>query len=405
MQDLGFTLYVADAGPAPGHARDEDLLDRAAHSAAGGAEDGGTWVISPRIEPASGGGYTVRMVAVAPHGRELRVRVETAPPDSVGVRGLVMLRDLLAPTTAAQAAIERERERTASGTSQGIMSPLRSQGRAVLAVNAGLFGGFAAFSLQHASGSDDPRVLYPLLALGTAVGVGAALLVADEWNVTTGDAWYLSAGTWWGAAAGLLISAGYGLKPPEDRFAWGAGGGLMGAGLATFALTRTTMDEGDAMLAHSGGAIGLVLGGATELLIRGDTLSAVSGNNPPFAGAGYGTAIGLVAAGVLATQVTVSPSRVLLIDLGVGGGALLGAAIGSPLIFRDITEPRTRAWLATSIGCSLAGGVAAWWLTRESAPAKRTTWLYGTPSVGVLGASETPRGPAPIYGVSWSGAF
>jgi hypothetical protein len=406
VQDLGFTLYVADDGPAPGHTRDEDLIERAGRAAVavGDAPEGGTWVISPRLEPATGGAFTVRIVAVAPQGHELRVRVETAPADSVGVRGLVMLRDLLSPTTAAQAAIESERERTSGGSTRGIMSPLRSQGRAVLAVNSGLFGGFAAYSLQRASGSDDPRVLYPLLALGTAVGVGAALLAADEWNVTPGDAWVLSAGGWWGAGAGFLISAGHGLQPADDRFAWGAGGGLIGTGLATFALTRTSMDEGDAMLTHSGGALGLVLGGAVQLLLQGQTLTYVR----PYLGAGYGTAVGVVAAGVLATQVTVSPSRVLLIDLGVGSGALLGAALGSPLIFKDLAEARTRAWFAASIGGSVVGGVAAWWLTRESAAAaaaKKVAWRYGSPNAGVLGASETPRGPTPIYGLSWSGAF
>ena len=198
VQDLGFTLSVADAGPVQGHVRDEDLVDRAAHSAAGTAEDAGIWIVSPRIEAAGGGQYTVRIVAVPPHGRELRVRVETVPADSVNVRGLVMLRDLLSQTAAAQATVEQEREQAAKGTSQGIMSPLRSQGRAVLAVNAGLFGAFTAFSLQRSSSggsnADDPRVLYPLLALGTGMGIGAALLVADEWDVTTGDAWFLSAG-------------------------------------------------------------------------------------------------------------------------------------------------------------------------------------------------------------------
>ena len=54
VQDLGFTLYVADAGPAPGHMRDQDLVERAARSAEAGTPEDGTWVVSPRVEAASG---------------------------------------------------------------------------------------------------------------------------------------------------------------------------------------------------------------------------------------------------------------------------------------------------------------------------------------------------------------
>ena len=83
VQDLGFDLYVADAGPAAGHTRDQDLVERAAGSAASGLPGGGTWVVSPRIEAAGGGAYEVRIVVVPPQGRELRVRVETVQADSV----------------------------------------------------------------------------------------------------------------------------------------------------------------------------------------------------------------------------------------------------------------------------------------------------------------------------------
>ena len=400
VQDLGFDLYVADAGPAPGHTRDQDLVERAAGSAASGNPEGGTWVISPRIESASGGDYVVRIVAVPPDGHELRVRVETVPADSVGVRGLVMLRDLLSPGTAAQAAVEQEREAAARGSAQGIMHPTRSQGRAVLAVNAALFGGFTAFSLQRSSGSDDPRVLYPLLALGTGMGIGAALLVTDEWNITTGDAWFLSAGAQWGATSAFLIAAGNQLQPFDDRYAWGVGGGLIGVTLATFALTRSTMDDGDAMLAHSGGALGLLVGGATQLLYKGKTPAELT----PYRGMGYGTAAGLLAAGALATRVTTSPSRVLLVDVGVGGGALLGAAAASPLIFKNVNEEGTRGWLTATLGGAVLGGALAWYFTRDAAP--RVAWLPpGLPSAGVLGTSVSPAGNKPIYGISWGGSM
>ena len=402
VQDLGFALSVADSAPDPQSMRDEDLVARAARSGAGGAEDAGTWVVSPRIEAAGGGRYVVRIAAVAPRGRELRVRVETVASDSVNVRGLVMLRDLLSSNAAARATVEHDREQAAKGTAEGIMSPLRSQGRAVLAVNAGLFGAFAAFSLQRSSSAgsnaDDPRVLYPLLALGTGMGVGGALLVADEWDVTTGDAWYLAAGGWWGAASAFLLAAGAQVQPFQDRYAIGAGGGLVGVTLATVALTRGQMDDGDAMLTHSGGALGLLLGGASELLYLGKTTADVT----PYTGMGVGTAIGVLAAGALATRVSTSPSRVLLIDLGVGGGALLGAAAASPLIFQNATADHTRGWLSATLAGSVLGGVAAYWLTRGG-EARPAAWIRGAPTAGVIGSSQTPGGSTPIYGVGWYG--
>jgi hypothetical protein len=403
VQDLGFTLYVADAGPAPGRTRDEDLVSRAARSAAGDALEGGTWVVSPRIESSGGGAYVVRVVAVAPRARELRVRVETVSADAVSARGLVMLRDLLSPEAASRAAVEQEREQAAKGSAQGITAPLRSQGRALLAVSSGLFGAYTAFSLQRASGSDDPRVLYPLLALGTGIGVGAALLVADEWDVTSGDAGLLSAGALWGAASASLIVAGTNVQPFENRYGWSVGGGLLGMTLATVAITQMPMDDGDATLAHSGGVLGLLAGGAIEYLYRGTTA-----NVTPYRGMGFGTAIGTVAAGALATQVTVSPSRVLLIDVGLGSGALIGAAAASPLIttgFPNATAGRTRGWLSATIGGTVIGGAAAWWLTRDSHATQQALSLPGIPSVGVIGASQTKTGTTPVVGVAWSGAL
>jgi hypothetical protein len=160
------------------------------------------------------------------------------------------------------------------------------------------------------------------------------------------------------------------------------------------------MDDGDALLTHSGGALGLLFGGAGELLYRGLPTAQVT----PYTGMGYGTAIGLVGAGALATRVSVSPSRVLLIDLGVGGGALVGAAAASPLIFQNATETNTRGWLTATIAGGIAGGLATWWFTRD-APARSTSWLPGTPSAGVVGESLTPRGSKPVYGVGWSGEF
>ena len=401
VQDLGFTLDVADPGPSAGHTRDTDLVERATQT--GRNTTTGSWVVSARVEYLGSDMFLVRIVAVPPKGKELRVRAETVKGEDVSARGLVMLRDLLSPTAAAQAeASEIAREHFDASARYGMMSTLHSPGKAVLAVNSGLFGAYVAYSVQRASGSDDPRVLYPLLALGAGVGIGSALLVSDEWDISTGDAWVLAAGAWWGAGAGVLIANGRHVQPLGDRYAWGVGSGLTGLGLATFALTRGKMDEGDAVLAHSGGALGMFVGSLTDLAYRGSL------DNTPYTGAGYGSAIGLLAAGTLATQVTASPSRLLLIDLGMGLGGLAGAAGASPLLFGEENKGRTRAFLGATLGGSLAGGTLAWLLTRNSAvtPPKQASWLTtGLPTVGVIGASATSTGSVPAYGIGYNGRF
>ncbi len=398
VQDLGFTPDVADPGPSPGHTRDTDMIERAAKTNRN--IKSGTWVVSARIEVQGSDTFLVRIVAVAPNGKELRVRAETVKGADVSVRGLVMLRDLLSPGAAALAeAGEIARERVDASANSGMMSSLRSPGKAMLAVNAGLFGAYVAYSVQRASGSDDPRVLYPLLALGTGVGIGSALLVSDEFDVSTGDAWFLSAGAWWGAGAGVLIANGRHVQPLGDRYTWGVGSGLAGLGLATFALTRGKVDEGDAVLAHSGGALGMFLGGLTELAYRGSV------DNTPYTGGGYGSAIGLLAAGALATQVSASPSRLLLVDVGVGVGALAGAAGASPLLFGEQNEGRTRAFLAATLGGSVVGGGLTWLITRDAKPTRTTRLPIGMPTAGVIGQSATPGGSVPAYGFGFRGGF
>lgn len=405
VQDLGFTLDVADQGPSVGHLRDLDLIERAAHSSArGGPRDLGIWVVSTRLEPLGGDSFFLRIVAVPPKGKQLRVRVERVSGADVSVRGLVLLRDLLSsPAPGGAAEPSRRPEESASS---GIMTPLRSPGRAVLATNAALFGAFTAFSISRASGSEDPRLLYPLLTIGTGAGIGGALLAAEEWDVGTGDAWTLAGGAWWGAASGVLIANGRHVQPLTDRYAWGVGGGLIGFSLATFELTRKKADEGDAILLHSGAAFGLGLGALSEFFYRGDLYATT-----PYTGTGYGTAAGLLAAGTVAIFVETEPSRVLLVDLGAGLGAAAGAAAASPLLFEDVTHDKTRGFIAATAFGTLVGGGVAWWLTRArprpdaAALDRLRAQPHVTPMGGVIGASATPSGSVPAYGLGLRGAW
>ncbi len=400
VQDLGFTLDVADQGPTLSRTRDLDLVERAGKSSArGGPQDPGTWVVSARLEPAGGDTFILRIVAVPPKGKQLRVRVEKVSSADVSVRGLVLLRDVLsAPSGLPPDTGPKPQDSNGSG----LMPPLRSPGRAVLAANAALFGAFTAYSVQRASGSEDPRLLYPLLTLGTGIGLGGALLVAEEWDVGTGDAWTLAGAGWWGAAAGVAIANGRHVQPLTDRYAWGVGGGLIGLSLGTLALTRGKADEGDAVLVTSGATLGLAFGSLAEFFYVGDIESRT-----PYTGAGYGTAIGLASGLTLATFVQVSASRVMLVDLGAGLGAAAGAAIASPLVFEDVTKEKTRAFIAATAGGLVAGGTIAWLLTREhpAPPPSARQDFHVTPFGGTVGSSATREGSVPAYGLGLRGTW
>ncbi|NOU32507.1 MAG: hypothetical protein HOO96_31770 [Polyangiaceae bacterium] len=403
VQDLGFQVDLAEAGPDPSHSRDLDLLERATQpiikpkpDAPKGTAEGGTWVVSARIEALGGDTFLLRIIAVPPGGRELRVRVGKVNGADVSVRGLVMLRDMLSSSSAAvlvQTATDK-----AKAEDLGPGEAPRSAGRAVLAVHGAVFGGFTAFALQRSTGSEDPRVLFPLLAVGTGVGIGSALLISAEWDVTTGNAWYVTAGSFWGTFAGIALANGTNVNPFTDRYTWGVVGGVSGLGLATLALVKNKMDEGDAVLTHSGGGLGFFGGAVTELLVRGSV------TDTPQVGAGLGAAAGVISMGALSTLVKVSPGRVLLMDLGAGLGALGGAALTSPLLFENVTPGKARGFLAATLAGTTLGAATAWYVTRDLKP-KDTALFKIMPNAGVIGSSDTPKGAVPAYGAGLYGTF
>jgi hypothetical protein len=396
VQDLGLTLTVSDrtrdAVPT-----DDMLVERAAES----------WIVSPRVS-LEGSGVRLRIVAVAPGQNVLRERTLRFDPQELEVRANVMMRDVVHsvgphPDVAAPHALPEPMLDSEAP---------RSQGRAVLALNAAVVGGYVGFSLQHASGSTDARLTYPLVALGTGIGLGASMLVADEWDITLGDAWFLSAGAWWPIASGVLLAKSYNPQDEgEDSYVYGLVAASAGVTLGAAALSLKPMSEGGAVLTHSGGAAGTLIGGLTQMVYCGSTtLSAASSctSRSRERGVGYGAGIGVLAAGALATQVHVTSSRMLLIDLSASLGALTGAAAASPLLLVREKESiaRNRLWLASIAAGTVIGGGIGWLTTQGSnnQDAMDPNRLHATPYLDMEPADPT-RGTRSFMSLGMQGSW
>ncbi len=397
-QDLGLVL---DRGPRlapdPAHLGDAELLDLARSS-------GGVLLLpSLRATTAASRDVELRLVIADPAARSLLVRSERIARDDVPVRAVVLLRDLVADL----GGVARARPLAIDPATKGnvITTPPRGSGRPVLLVSSTLFGGFAGYSIQRASGSSDPRVLYPLLAVGAGIGLGASIIASDEWEVTAGEAWYVTAGSVWPTLAGHLLYQGrFSPRVESDRWVFGLVGGTAGVTFSILGLTLHGMSDGGALVAHSGGTFGLVLGGLTEAMVRGDL------QRTPFSGMGYGTGFGWLAAAALATQLRVTPSQVLTVDIGALIGGLGGAALGSPLLLHEPDAGHQRGFIAATGGGALLGATIALIATRSGKKAedpgkKRAALPPVLPAIEVLGESAIGTLRAPIVGLSLRGTL
>jgi hypothetical protein len=384
LQDFGLTLDLSERAAEGDHElTDLELVAR--------ATKGARWVVYPTLD-VRGGDMVLRIAGVPPGSKVVFVRTENVKPNELALRATVMLRDLVTARPTASSGEPSRGDQVEPVPALAVRA--RSQGRATLAFNAALFGGFVGYSVQRSSGSDDPRLLFPLLALGTGIGLGASAIVAEEWDVGIGDAWFLSAAAWWPALSGLFLAKSREHTETATEPSFALVGALSGLGLATTSLVFVGgMSQGGALMTHSGGAFGTLLGGMTELAFRGSTEGAV-----PYRGLGYGAGAGVIVAGTVATFVDIEPSRVLAIDLGAGLGGLAGAAATSPFIFRERSAAGDRAFLIATMGATAAGGVAAWFWTRKT-PA-RTAWTSATPYAGVV-AESWDR--SPVFGIGLRG--
>lgn len=381
LADEGLGEATLAAAPAEGEAALPSL-----------SEHGWALLVSlDRVE----GAESLRVAAVPPGSRV--TLVGRAPRDAGGdARAVALLvRDL------ARTSRPAERPCPPAPDSPTLTRRARSAGRPALALTGAALGGYVGYSLQRASGSTDARLTYPLLALGTGLGLGAAMVVSDEWDIGVGEAWYLSAAATWPAVGLLLIEPGGADRP--GRFLEGAGASAGGLALGVAAVATGPVSEGGALLAHSGGVFGTMLGGVTALAVEGDTRAS------PTTGMGAGAIAGVLAGGVAGRFApAVAGARVLLVDLGGGLGALGGAALGSPLIFgEDVEGTRTRLWLSGIAAGTLVGAGVALAATAGAAPGEEARGAPRLlPFAGAIAAAPDPRGrPRAVQGVGVRGSF
>lgn len=392
-QDLNLTLMRQAPSLEPDELS-EDSLPGLARTA---------WVVVPTLT-LDAQGIKVKLTAVAPGSRVLLTRVQRLQVSELELKAVVMLQELVEIGRNHESSNSRSAQ-PASASASFLEEAPASDGEAVLALNTTLFGGYVGFTAHSASGSEDTRLLYPLVALGAGLGLGASTLVADEWNVTEGTAWYLSAGLMWPTLAGISLAEGYDARP-EHRHLYGLLGATSGLALATTMTSLHTTTRGQAALAHSGGAFGTLLGGLTEALVYPAL------DDPPLRGIGYGSAAGVVLAGALAPVVETSPSRVLFVDLSASLGALTGAAVAAPvLLVRDesneVSDARRRVVFASVMGGAVLGGAIGIWMTHDDPPPRGFAPPYSArPEVGVIGMSEAADGTlVPQYGAGLSGSW
>ena len=104
----------------------------------------------------------------------------------------------------------------------------------------------------------------------------------------------------------------------------------------------------------------------------------------------------------------------MLIDLGIGLGALTGAAVASPLVFSDDTgEKENRYWAGSVAAGAVAGALIAYWMTPsetqglyDNAPNQTAQAVDVLPYAGVVGYSQDRQGKQhPVPGFGLQGSF
>jgi hypothetical protein len=168
--------------------------------------------------------------------------------------------------------------------------------------------------------------------------------------------------------------------------------------LGTLAISVADVDQGGALLTHSGAIYGGLFGVLTQRLIEPEI------DERPTLGLGAGIGVGTLTAGFLATQLTGLPTeRLVYIDLSAFLGSLTGAAVATPAIVGDsVTETETRIWFGSILTGTIAGAALGYAIT-DSDSDSDSDGLTIRPTIAQL--SPAVRGGEPGWALTMTGAW
>lgn len=360
--ELDYTAWEVGLGtPAPGHVNMGTILER------------------------SQGQWFARIVLAFPDGTFRSVRT-TVTEANYEVPLIKALRQLTPRAAAPQSAA------VSPAALPHANSERHSEGRPILAANGALLGGYVGFTLENAGGVAETRLVYPLIALGAGVGLAASLIVADEWDVTRADAWYVSAASTWLTAGAILVANDLDLRHATDRYSYGLIGTAAGLGVSGIVISQREVTDAESLFAHSGGLLGVVMGGLTQRLLE------PTSSEMPGLGMGLGATAGVLIAGVggAALLPDLSSSRVLFADLGALLGGLAGAAVATPaLVGKQPPDARDeRIFVGSALAGLTLGAVLGYWLGPDTDVDAAS---HGPPPVGLHIAPGGARTPTPGY--------
>ncbi|MBI5489519.1 MAG: hypothetical protein HY905_19455 [Deltaproteobacteria bacterium] len=246
----------------------------------------------------------------------------------------------------------------------GHLAPPADDGLIDLTINESLQGLAVAFLACSSFEIDDWRIIGPTLVMGAGAGLAAALLADYYLPIGQAEAATVAAGGWWGLLEGGLLAKTVGAHDFSAVAPWGLLGWGLGLGTGITLAATVDLKKGDVALVNSAAAWGTFAGAVAAGTILGRDVFTTSSDYDfaiPFAGLNAG----ILAGALTSIWVDVSRGRMALIDLSGLLGVLLGASLGTPLIFEDPTVDEKRWYSAIMLASAAVGLTVGGLLTAD----------------------------------------